>query len=466
MGELHSPRPGIVIADKYELVAQMAKGGMGSIWKARHRLLDADVAIKFMDVALSSEAEPRRRFEREARASAKLRSPNIVQILDYGVDREVPYLAMELLEGEDLRMLLRARRCLRLGEASDILRQICKGLQLAHDAGIVHRDLKPANIFVSRSGGDTVVKLLDFGIAKLASHEVGSNTESGILLGSPRYMSPEQAHGRDRIDHRSDLWSLAVMLFRIVTGRRLFRGKDIGDLVLQICVEPIPALTFISAVLPAELDRFFARALERERDFRFQSATELAEAFSEIAARYPHAHALDDGADVVPEPTDSSSILLAAEADMSMQGINDVGTLTRSYVSDRHSRAEKSRTPVVLGMLLLFGLLVAGGLAVFGAQESAVGPALGPSAAPSPAEAPVPPGRTSAVSRSAAPSSDPSAPAGSASAAASASPMVSASASTPVPAKPTYRPAPRPKRPRPAPKPPTTVDAPHPVLGI
>ncbi|MCA9622786.1 MAG: serine/threonine protein kinase, partial [Myxococcales bacterium] len=185
---------GTLIADKYRLVERLARGGMGSVWTAHHEKLDAEVAIKFMDPELAASDDMRARFEREAKAAAKLRSPHVVQVLDYGVEQGQPFIVMERLHGEDLRTRLRQRQRLGLREGASILNQVCKALRVAAEHGIVHRDLKPANVFIAKSGDDEVVKVLDFGVAKaLRPTADGEGTTSGILLGSPHYMSPEQA---------------------------------------------------------------------------------------------------------------------------------------------------------------------------------------------------------------------------------------------------------------------------------
>ncbi len=277
MGEL---RPGTVIADKYRLERPLSKGGMGSVWLADHLHLEAPVAVKFMRASLVTDNVARSRFEREAKAAAQLRSPYVVHVYDHGLHEGSPFIVMEYLEGSDLRGHLRGGRALAPSEAVQICDQICKGLQRAHTAGIVHRDLKPANVFLS-APDDGMVKILDFGIAKEtgASRVVqGETTTTGQLLGSPHYMSPEQARGK-HVDGRSDLWSLAVILYRCLTGHRPFDGDDIGDLIVRICTDPVPPATRFRPELGAEVDAFFARAFQRELDLRFPDARTFAEAF-------------------------------------------------------------------------------------------------------------------------------------------------------------------------------------------
>ena len=279
--------PGDVVADRYEIVRELARGGMGSVWVATHRKLDTRVALKFMDTELSKDELARGRFEREAKAAAQLRSPHVVQILDYGVDGQTPFIAMELLAGQDLRTRLMMIDRLPLDVAATILSQACKALQLAGDAGIVHRDLKPGNIFLARSGDEETVKVLDFGLAKAPKRAtVGEATKSGILLGSPHYMSPEQARGGVELDTRSDLWSMASILWHMIFGRKPFPGEDLGEVILGICSEPLPVPTDFDAALPPALDAFFAKAFSRKRRDRFQSAREMSATFSRIVAEH------------------------------------------------------------------------------------------------------------------------------------------------------------------------------------
>ena len=212
---------------------------MGSVWVARHVQLDIDVAVKFMTPEAAASANARMRFEREARAAAKLKSTHIVQILDYGVEDTTLYIAMDLLSGEDLASRLKRVQRLSLPWVSHILGQACRGVALAHDAGIVHRDLKPANLFMAREGPDEVVKVLDFGIAKAPdSAGTGAETRAGALIGSPYYMSPEQFLDSKSVDWRSDIWALGVIAFQCLTGREPFGAVQLGQILANVCTEP------------------------------------------------------------------------------------------------------------------------------------------------------------------------------------------------------------------------------------
>ncbi len=279
------PELGSVVGGKYRLERALAAGGMGSVWIARDVRLEIQVAVKFMAAGLAEAPGAAARFEREAKAAAQLKSPHVVHIYDHGVEDGTPYIAMELLEGEDLETVLERERRLSLPRAAEILGQAAKALRAAHEAHIVHRDIKPANLFLARSGDDTVVKVLDFGIAKETqlARDRGSQTTTGAILGSPLYMSPEQARG-GTITDRSDLWSLGVVAFEMVTGCQPFLGASVGDVIAKICGDELPVASRFAPDLPPPVDAFFTRALARDPAARFPSARALAEAFAELAA--------------------------------------------------------------------------------------------------------------------------------------------------------------------------------------
>jgi len=270
----------MVVADRFRLVRMIGRGGMGSVWQAMHLSLDRPCAVKFIEGELANAAEAHARFEREAKAAAKLQSPHVVQIFDHGVWQGHPFIAMELLEGEDLgKRLARSGGVLTPAAVNTIAQQVCRALAKAHQAGIVHRDLKPDNIFLVRDDDNPeVVKILDFGVAKQTSQGLdGSNTKTGAMLGTPYYMSPEQAQGIKSVDARSDLWSLAVIVFQCLTARLPFESEALGDLLVKIIVNPIPMPSTYNAHVPPGFDRWWARAADRNPDGRFQTAKEFAQ---------------------------------------------------------------------------------------------------------------------------------------------------------------------------------------------
>jgi serine/threonine-protein kinase len=281
---MDSVERGRVIGGRYRLERPLAQGGMGAVWVAQHMQLDTAVAVKFMDAEYAASPEARARFEREAKASAQIKHPNAVQVYDYGLEGETPYIAMELLEGEDLDKRLQRVGRLSLSATACILTDACKALRRAHEMGLIHRDLKPANLFLIRHGDEEITKLLDFGIAKSITPQIsGKVTKTGSLVGSPFYMSPEQVRGGKQLDPRSDIWSLGVIAFECITGGLPFPGDEIGDVLVAICSDPIPVPSRGAPRLTPEVDRFFARALVRELDQRFQSAREFAEAITALA---------------------------------------------------------------------------------------------------------------------------------------------------------------------------------------
>jgi serine/threonine-protein kinase len=277
------PSTGLV-GGKYQLVKLIGRGGMGSVWEARHVSLGTPSAIKFIEAEYANSQEARSRFDKEAKAAATIQSKHAIQIYDHGVtDDGKPYIVMELLTGEPLDKRIERLGQLTLQDTARILQQVSRGLARAHERGIVHRDLKPENIFIVRNTDDDeeVAKVLDFGIAKIQNspHSPGvtSSTKTGAVLGTPFYMSPEQARGLRNVDHRTDVWSLGVIAYKCITGRLPFDGESVGDLLVKICTAPVPIPSHAVAGLPQAFDTWFMRALEREPERRFSSVTELAE---------------------------------------------------------------------------------------------------------------------------------------------------------------------------------------------
>ena len=280
------PQPPVrgLVAGKYEVLRIIGRGGMGSVWEGRHETLGTRVAIKFIDQEYAENEEARARFANEARAAATIQSKHAIHIYDHGMTEDGrPYIVMEMLTGEPLDKRLDTAGHLPLEETARILGQVCRGLQRAHDAGIIHRDLKPENIFLVRTpdDDDEIAKVLDFGIAKVkglpGEKGLSSSTKTGAVMGTPFYMSPEQARGLRSIDTRSDLWSLGVIAYRCVTGAMPFDGESVGDLLVKVCTAPLPVPSVVMPGLPKSFDTWFAKALQREPDARFSTATQLAD---------------------------------------------------------------------------------------------------------------------------------------------------------------------------------------------
>jgi serine/threonine-protein kinase len=253
---------------------------MGSVWEGVHTSLGTRVAVKFIEAEYANSTEARNRFENEARAAAKLQSKYVVEVYDHGVSEDGrPFIVMEYLQGEPLdRRLDRVGR-LPAKETAFILQQVCRALAKAHAAGIVHRDLKPENIFLvwDDEDGADIAKVVDFGIAKFTDRSLGhsSATRTGSVLGTPYYMSPEQARGLRSVDYRTDIWSLGVIAYRCIVGSLPFDGEAIGDLLVKLCTGPIPVPSQIAPDVPPGFDAFIQRALAREPSERFQTVQEL-----------------------------------------------------------------------------------------------------------------------------------------------------------------------------------------------
>ena len=275
--------PGMTIADRFELLRPLGRGTMGSLWVAHHKSLDVDVALKFIDPDLVDRADLRSRFAQEAMAAARIRSPHVVSVLDFGeAEGSQPYIAMELLEGVSLAQRLEQDKHLSLSDTVRVLVHACKGLAKAHGQGIVHRDLKPENLFLSEDEEEEgfVLKILDFGIAKASSPTTGMlhRTITGQLVGTPLYMSPEQAVSRPTTP-QSDLYSIASVAYHCLTGRPVFHVANIAILLVYLATRtPAPLRQFLPDA-PEELEAWFVRALDKDPEKRFANARELAETF-------------------------------------------------------------------------------------------------------------------------------------------------------------------------------------------
>jgi serine/threonine protein kinase len=266
------------ITPTLKLVRLLGQGAMGSVWVAEHAGLGTQVAVKFMSPALAQNEGVIQRFRREATAAAHIKSPHVAQVFDHGVTADgVPYIVMELLEGEDLGMRIRRAGPLDAASVAEIVRQVAKALTRAHSVGIVHRDIKPDNIFLQEIDGDLHVKVLDFGIAKQPTEAGLGMTSTGAMVGTPLYMSPEQLLSSKHVDFRSDLWSLGVVAYRALTGVPPFNGETLGALSVVVHAGTFSPPSVHRADISAAIDAWFARALKREPAERFGSAKEMAD---------------------------------------------------------------------------------------------------------------------------------------------------------------------------------------------
>jgi CheY-like chemotaxis protein/tRNA A-37 threonylcarbamoyl transferase component Bud32 len=269
------------ISRRYELDREIGRGAAGSVWMARDRQLQRRVAIKLLRADCVERQGLRTRFEREALTIAQVRSPYVVQVYDVGVDEGQPYIVMEWLDGESLEEVLRRHIRMPLPTTVELVTHLARGLSLTHAAGIVHRDVKPANIFVAREHGRHVPKLLDFGVATLLSGLAG-NGGAPPIAGTPQFMSPEQASGRE-LDGRSDLWSLGVVAYAMLSGHLPFEAEDFPALRALIAGRPHEPPSRHHGALSALVDDFFAVALAKDPAARFQTATDLAAALLRAA---------------------------------------------------------------------------------------------------------------------------------------------------------------------------------------
>ena len=275
------------VVDRYTIVRMLGRGGMGAVYEARHATLARRVAIKFLLPELAANREVLRRFENEAKAAGGLEHPNLVAVTDVGRASDgAPFLVMEFLDGQDCARLLREQGPLPVPRAADIVLQACRGLAVAHRAEIVHRDLKPENLFVTDAGdGSDLVKVLDFGIAKLRPTDATVVTGTGAMFGTAFYMSPEQARGAGEVDARTDVWSLGVVLYELLSGRRPFQGEQFLQVVHQILSVSPPALATARPGLPDRLGALVERAMAKNPADRPQSVLALAEALKPFAGR-------------------------------------------------------------------------------------------------------------------------------------------------------------------------------------
>jgi serine/threonine protein kinase len=262
---------------RFEVLAEIGRGAMGIVYRAKDPMLERIVAIKTINMGMDRDGAEmyEKRFYQEARAAGGLNHPNIVTVYDIGKTDTECYMAMEYIEGAELRTLLLPGKPLPVPRALSIAAQVAEGLAYAHERGVVHRDIKPANIMVPESGA---VKITDFGIARMRSSNV--QTQTGMMMGSPKYMSPEQVIGK-RADHRTDVFSLGVILYEMLTGATPFAGESVNAVMYQIVNFVPPAPSAINPSAPAALDAVVASMLAKSLDERFQSAAEVARGLRE-----------------------------------------------------------------------------------------------------------------------------------------------------------------------------------------
>jgi serine/threonine protein kinase len=284
--------PGVVVAEHYRLEELVGRGGMGAVWRATDLRLGRTVAMKVLHTDLRDDPSLRERFQREARLLASIDHPAIVPIFHLGViedgPKQCPCIVMPFVRGRTLAEAIKKQGKFSLEQAIPLMRALLDALSVAHAMGVVHRDLKPQNIVLEDRGGSTVVRLLDFGIAKnvTATPTAGSvmATRAGMLLGTPEYMSPEQVRDPSTVDGRADLWAVGVILFEMLTGQVPFTGGNQVEIIAKVMMATPRRATEVDPSLPIAVEPLFAKLFDRNIDGRFRTALQLSEAFEPLLA--------------------------------------------------------------------------------------------------------------------------------------------------------------------------------------
>ena len=359
-------RAGETIAGKYQVIAPIGVGGMGAVYAARHVQLDTPLALKFLTSEAAGSVE---RFLREAKACAALKSEHVCRVTDYGIDGETPYIAMELLEGEDLAAVLRGGK-VATATAIDYVIQACIGIAEAHALGIVHRDLKPGNLFLTRRpDGSPLIKVLDFGVAKVVVAGDVSLTQTASVIGSPAYMSPEQVRSSRSVDARSDVWSLGVILYELIADRYPFKGESLTDLAVAIATDPHRPL----GEAP-ELEAVIGRALQKDPAHRFVDVASFAGALEPFCATHHGA------AEVIARILYGASDRPTVPRPVAVVAPEAVTTLQRSTGQTTPRPARRRQLGVSLAVAT--GLLGGGGVAYVVMREPEPAPPPPPVAQP------------------------------------------------------------------------------------
>ncbi len=317
--------PGELISGKYRIVRLIGDGGMGVVYEARHEVLGSGVALKFLHADLAKRPGLTQRFLQEARVSATIQSPHVTHVTDVDTAQDgSPYLVMELLSGQSLQSMLDQHGKLPQDQAVDFALQILAGLEAAHAIGVVHRDMKPDNGFVTPSPGGPILKLIDFGIAKLrVSSEFGKGlTRAGVVMGTPEYMAPEQLLSAHTTDHRADIYSLGVMLFELLSGLRPADGDDAEQIIAAVEAGRVRKLAEVAPTAPPGLVALVERATLPDREQRFEGAAAMRLALAAFAGQLSHAGRLAATAEpLAPLSTPASNALLSLPAAVVAPGV-------------------------------------------------------------------------------------------------------------------------------------------------
>jgi len=364
---------GQVLDGKYRLTTLLGKGGMGSVYRGQHVVIGKQVAVKFLHSEFAGSEEVVKRFYREAQAAAAIGHEGIIDVMDVGIaPTGEPYLVMEFLEGESLADLLVRAGPLDVGAAVGVFEPALQALHAAHTKGIVHRDLKPENIFLQhREGGPPRVKLIDFGISKISQGPGGEKlTQTGSVMGTPAYMSPEQARGSTELDHRSDLYSMGVILYEMLTGRLPFEGENFTEIIISILTqEPIPPRE-ACAEFPNEAEPVLLRALVKDPAGRYADALEFAGALQGLSG-YENRQAQLTSLAASAKKTTFAAGSLGPAIDSSPGGsvaadvlsmVSGGAATPTGWAGTQPPRKKSSRTKAIVAIVIVACVISAGGL--------------------------------------------------------------------------------------------------------
>ncbi len=401
---------GTVVADRYHILKKLGEGGMGQVYLAEHVKMGRKSALKVMNPGMNQDADAIARFNREASNASRLNHPNICAIYDFG---ETPdgliYLAMEFIEGESLTSLVEKSGALPPARAASIIHQSADALQVAHDAGIVHRDLKPDNIMIAKNrDGTDLAKVVDFGIAKAHSSDAQKVTKTGMVVGTPEYMSPEQLSG-DKLDGRSDIYSLALVAFKCLTGKLPFPAESAQEAMIARLIEQPKTLADVKpdVAWPDEVQGVMNRALERDAAERYQSAAQFGRELWAACESMPSSQAAEAGTQVLSAPASAAANVPRTRVATPGEGGKTVaapaGSAAAAPAAAAPTVARKSNTGLIAAAVIGIAVLGGGGYLMLGGKSGDTPPAADSAAAVQP-----PAGQP----QKAAPTALPSAPAG------------------------------------------------------